>query len=108
MSRKSEGAKRKMDSFTRGRIERHLDDILTEEVLRSALRMFRKDLAPTVVNFEDSLFGYIIGRIIQFAFDIIMYENKRPPASEEYVEIWKIVERRALEIKSKIRTISNI
>jgi len=96
-----------MESLTRGHIERKIDDILTEEVLRGALRMFREGLAPTVVNFEETLFGYVVGRIIQYAFDIIMYENERPPTREEYDVISKILERRVLEIKSKIRTITN-
>lgn len=97
-----------MDVLLRGSIERHVDRILEGGMpLDKALLMFRKGLAPTVKNVEDALFGYVIGRTIQFSFDAMQVHHKREPNGAEFSEIAEILVRRAMEIKSKIKLIAN-
>ena len=96
-----------MDALLRGSLERFLDNLLTDTVLTNALNMFNKGLAPTVKNTEDALFGYVIGRTIEFAFDAIQVYYRRMPIEQEFEEIGKMLERRAIEIKSKIKLITN-
>lgn len=97
-----------MDSLTRGSIERFLDDILEKErILEGAVGMFEKRLSPTVKHIEDALFGYVIGRTLQLAFDAIKVRYGRMLTDAESAEIAKMLERRAMEIKSKITLIAN-
>jgi len=97
-----------MDALLRGSIERHLDTLLTkEEVLTSASKMFKEGLSPTVKHLEDALFGYVVGRTIEFSFFAIQMYYHRLPDSEEFNEIGKILERRATEIKSKVTLVAN-
>lgn len=98
----------KLDALIRGSIERHIDEILEREnLLSSALEMFREPLSPTVKSFEDALFGYVIGRTLQFSFDVLQIHYRRPLSDEEFIEIGKMLTRRAREIKSKITLIAN-
>jgi hypothetical protein len=98
----------KLDALIRGSIERHIDEILEREnLLPSALRFFKENLFPTVKSYEDALFGYVMGRTVQFSFDILTIHYSRRPTDEEFNEIGKILERRATEIKSKITLIAN-
>ena len=69
--------------------------------------MFKEGLSPTVKNLEDSLFGYVVGRLIQFSFSAVQTYYSRDPSIEEFNEIDKILERRATEIKSKITLVVN-
>lgn len=97
-----------MDALLRGSIERFLDQILEKErILASALAMFEKRFAPIAKQAEDTLFGYVVGRTTQFAFDSIQIYYQRKPTDAEFLEIGKMLERRAMEIKSKIRLIAN-
>lgn len=97
-----------MDALLRGNIERHLDTILTrEDILVYASEMFKESLSPTVKHLEDALFGYVIGRILQFASSAIQTYHNRMPSTEEYNEIGEIVKRRAMEIKSKVTLVAN-
>lgn len=98
----------KLDALIRGSIERHIDEILEREnLLSSALEMFKEPLSPTVKSFEDALFGYVIGRTLQFSFDVLQIHYRRPLSDEEFIEIGKMLTRRAMEIKSKITLIAN-
>jgi len=97
-----------MDALIRGSIEHFLDNLLEDpKILPSALDMFKKALAPTVKNIEDTLFGYVMGRTIQFAFITVQIYHRRPPTEDEFNEIGQMLTRRAVEIKSKIRLIVN-
>jgi len=96
-----------LEPLLRGSIEHHIDVILGEKVLDNALEMFRKGLAPSVKDIEDALFGYVIGRTLEFSFAAVQVYYRRNPTDEEFKEIAEILERRAMEIKSKIRLIVN-
>jgi hypothetical protein len=97
-----------MDALLRGTIERHLDTLLTEEdSLINASKMFKEVFSPTVKYLEDALFGYVIGRILEFSFFAIHTYYYRSPNDEEFLEIGKILQRRAIEIKSKVTLAAN-
>jgi hypothetical protein len=96
-----------MDPFLRGTIERHVDTILIGDALTSASEMLKKGLAPAVKNLEEALFGYVVGRVIEFAFLVIQADYYRSPTDEEFDEIGYILKRRAIEIKSKVTFVAN-
>lgn len=97
-----------LDALLRGSIERFLDDVLEKEnLLENAAAMFRKPLAPTTKHIEDALFGYVVGRLLQLTFDSIQIHYRRNPTDAEFQEIGRILERRAMEIKSKVTLVAN-
>ena len=96
-----------MRPFIREAIEDHIDRVLGEEVLVSASKMLTESFAPTAKNVEDALYGYIFGRTIEFAFSIIQVCYQRVPSTDEHLEIYKIIRRRAIEIKSQIKLITS-
>lgn len=96
-----------MHPFIREAIEDHVDRTLGEEVLVSASKMLTESLAPTLKNIEDALYGYVFGRATEFAFSVIQVHYQRVPSTDEYLEIYKIIRRRAVEIKSQIKQITS-
>jgi hypothetical protein len=96
-----------MNALIRGSIKRCLDRLLDQTALDSALEMFRKGLSPTVRNLDDALFGYVVGRLIEFALNAIKMFYGRQPTSNEIAEIDEIIKRKAIEIKSRITLITH-
>ena len=92
----------------RGSLEQFIDFILQKEgLLENAQAMFEKGLPLTVKSIEDALFGYVVGRIIQFIDHIFQLSYQRLPTFDESLEIGRLIESRALEIKSRIRLVAN-
>lgn len=97
-----------MEAFARGEVERFIDRILgNDELLESAYTMFEKGFELSVKNIEDTLYGYVMGRIIQFTEAYFHMSYGRPPTDNERVEIAGILRRRATEIKSKVKIVAN-
>ena len=96
-----------MDMFLRGAVEKHIDFLLSESNLNAAYETLTKRLSPMVGNVNDALFGYVVGRALEFCFLSFNMFYRRKPSSNDFVEIGKILERRAMEIKSKITLITN-
>jgi len=96
-----------METQLKENIEHTIDNALEETVLDNAYRMFKTALSPTVRNFEDALFGYVIGRTLEFTYQTIELIYGRDPTLEETGEVGRILQRRASEIKSKVKTIAN-
>jgi hypothetical protein len=69
--------------------------------------MLKEGLAPMVGNVNDALFGYVVGRAIEFCSFSFWTSYGRSPSTDDLNEIGKILTRRAMEIKSKITVITN-
>jgi hypothetical protein len=97
-----------MDAIMRGTFERFVDAILKNENLLEAVRAtFEKTLECPIEKVEDIMFGYVVGRIIQFSDAVFQLNFQRIPNHEEALEIGEMIVRRATEIKSKIKIIVN-
>jgi hypothetical protein len=97
-----------LDTVIRGALERFIDWILEKEgLLEGAQAMFEKGLSPAVTNIEDALFGYVVGRIIQFIDTIFQLNYQRLPTNDESTEIVRMLQNRAMEIRSRIRLVAN-
>jgi hypothetical protein len=95
-----------MNTIIRGTLDQFIDSILEGGVIEDSLTMF-EGLAPAVKNIEDAIFGYVIGRIVQFIDTTIQSIYQRLPNNEEGIEIAKILKNRTVEIKSKITLVAN-
>ena len=96
-----------MDTHMRGNIERYIDDTLTQSKLETANKLFSDFFSPMVGDIGNALFGYVIGRTLEFAFFSIYARYHRTATVYELKEIKEILERRSMEIKSKINTLTN-
>ncbi len=97
-----------MDTIMRGTMEHFIDTILkTEGLLEGVQATFEKYLECPVEKVEDMMFGYVVGRIIQFSEIAFRLSYQRNPNHEEATEIGEMIVRRATEIKSKIKIVVN-
>lgn len=97
-----------MDAIMRGVHEGFIDSILKNEaLLQSAQGVFEKVLECPVEKVEGTMFGYIVGRILQFSETAFQLRYQRLPIDQEALEIGEILVRRAMEIRSKIKLVMN-
>ena len=97
-----------MDAIMRGIFEQFIDSILNNEnLLVGAQKTFEIPLECPVEKVEDMMFGYVVGRIIQFLDTAFQLRYQRLPTSEEAVESGEMIVRRAAEIKSRIKLVMN-
>jgi hypothetical protein len=55
-----------------------------------------------IKSMEDVVFGFVVGSVVvDFSYLITMME--RQPTLDEMKEFWQIIDRRALEIRGKIK-----
>lgn len=93
-----------MNSFFRGAIEKHIDFLLSDANLDTAYETLTKGFVQRVENINDALFGYVIGRVMEYASMFLLRHHKKPSIDDLPV-IEKILERRAMEIKLKIASL---
>jgi len=92
----------------RGTIERYIDSLLeNEQLLESVKATFEMGLEHPIEKVEDAMFGYFIGRIIEFFNISFQLTYHRLPNDAESLEVGQILTRRAMEIKSKVKVIVN-
>lgn len=97
-----------MDAIMRGIYEQFIDSIVNNEnLLVGAQKTFEIPLECPVEKVEDMMFGYVIGRIIQFSDITFQLRHQRLPNTEEALEIGEMIVRRATEIKSRIKIVMN-
>lgn len=97
-----------MDSIMRGTTERFIDSLLENEwLLENVKTLFEKGLEYPREKVEDAMFGYFVGRIIQFIDTTFQRNYERPPNEPELLEFGQLIVRRAMEIKSKVKITVN-
>jgi len=90
-----------METILRGLIEKELDSMSKTETLNTMIGMFKQTFP--IKSMEDAVFGLFVGAILTRAITIIELGYRREPTNEENLEMFDIIERRTLEIKSKIK-----
>jgi hypothetical protein len=94
-----------MESTLRGLVEKDIDSLLVPEVLEKVIIWFRKSYP--LRSAKDSLFGFIVGTMFGRFSTITALAEKRQPNDAELKEFLELIERRTLEIKSKIKLVLN-
>ena len=89
-------------SDIRGLIERSIDFYTSPSSLNSSITSF-KELTPIVKSMEDVLFGFVIGRVVQESYTLIVSRYRKMPTEEQATKLTEIILRRAEEIREKIR-----
>lgn len=93
-----------MEPYLRGNVESLLDDVLEKQLIL-VQNTLQELFSPLVQSMEDMMCGYVVGRTVQFAFDAILALQRRNPTDEEFLDIAKMLRRRALEIKEQVRKV---
>jgi len=96
-----------MEPLVRGIVERFIDSQLSEETLRNRIHLMRS-LKPNIRSEEDAVFGLMLGEVFGRLLHYYRYFLEREATDEEIEDYFKIISRRAIEIKSKIREIANL
>ena len=95
-----------MDAIIRGVFEQFIDSILkNENLLEGAKATFEIPLECPVEKVEDVMFGYVVGRIIQFADTAFQLSLQRLPNNEEALEMGEMIVRRATELSQKLKSL---
>lgn len=91
-----------MEQELRGSVEKFIDGVITDnEILERAVTTL-KSLMP-MSNTEDVVCGYLIGRILEWAFEKISVSYNRAPTNQEWADVLAILERRVLRMRSQVR-----
>jgi hypothetical protein len=95
-----------MEAVARGVIEQAIDDELTEKRLELNLNTFKRfEEEGYVKSAESAMFGKIYAEAFNYFVNYKMY-NKDPISLEEMEEFERVIDRRILEIRSKIMHLS--
>ena len=87
-------------TILRGAVEKFMDNMLSVNFISKSRRMFDA-MKPAIKNSDDAIFGYIYGAVIG-KFDGIYAILNRQATNEEVDEILKVIQKRTMEIKSRI------
>ena len=93
-----------MEVDIRGLIEKDIDSLI-ESATIDRLVVWFKEMFP-IGSLEDSLFGFIVGAVFA-RFLGLLEERGRKPTNAEVKEFMELIERRAMEIKGKIKLALN-
>jgi len=95
-----------MEAVARGVIEQAIDDELTDKRLELNLNTFKRfEEEGYVKSAESAMFGKIYAEAFNYFVNYKMY-NKDPISLEEMEEFERVIDRRILEIWSKIMHLS--
>jgi len=87
-------------TILRGAVEKAIDRMLSDESL-SLYRIFFENMSPAIRNSDDAIFGFIYGHVFG-SLETIFRTVNRQPTNEEMNEIVNAINKRTLEIKSRI------
>jgi hypothetical protein len=90
-----------MEVTLRGFVEKEIDSLIVPEILEKLVMWFQTTYP--IKSTEDSLFGFIVGAIFGRFATIIAITYHRFPNDGEFKEFMELLERRTMEIKSKIK-----
>lgn len=95
-----------MEESTRGTLEKAIDKSLEEPVLEDG-RVVLKALGIKDECFEQAIFSYCMGRLIEFALDLIGMSKQREATDQEKNEVFLVIRNRIDQIKSRVREAAN-
>lgn len=100
-----------MEADQRGAVEKFIDDQLSEGTLSNTVVIWRDQSSKGFTSaIEEAIYGYIVGVVVTFAAGLTG-RRKSTRVVEGNVEvadeIFAIISRRGLEIKSRIREVAN-
>jgi len=106
LNKKADTRPSPMEAVARGVIEQAIDDELTEKRLELNLNTFKRfEEEGYVKSAESAMFGKIYAEAFNYFVNYKMY-NKDPISLEEMEEFERVIDRRILEIWSKIMHLS--
>lgn len=95
-----------MDPEIRGKLETTLDALTSDRGLKNALTVI-SSIKPAISSVEDAVFGYIVGSIhCLFVINIDM-KYDRDANDDEINGFYQMINIRALQLRSNIRSINN-
>ena len=87
-------------TILRGVVEKFIDKLLSDKSL-STSRIIFDNMKPAIKNSDDAIFGYIYGTVLG-KLDAIYANFNRQPTDEEIKEIVNAIQKRTIEIRSRI------
>ena len=91
-----------MEALLRGIIEKCIEQALKPEQMEASIMIFR-EFTPIIESKEDAMFGFVVGRMVEGFMSIMHTSYKRKATTEEWNEFCEMLNRRAEEIKEKVR-----
>lgn len=89
-----------MERILRGHMEKEIDNLLEPKVIYSVVLILKEFLAEPK---ENNVFTFVIGAVFGRFLSLVDERYDRLPTENEIKEFLEMVERRTMEIKSKIK-----
>ena len=84
----------------RGIVEKSIDKLLSDKSL-STWRFIFESMKPAIKNSDDAIFGYVYGYVLG-SLELLLSTLNRQPTNEEMAEIVNAIDKRKMEIRSRI------